>query len=122
MLESSGMVRLFRFRISRFSVCFLFGQNGAFSRCQVIASFHCNYVVLSLFDEKKKHINKMTWQLTAKSNWGYDLLTEPNVKMSNQSSETLGCKIQSPPNVRGVLCNLAKKIDTMVLQLKKRLP
>ena len=64
----------------------------------------------------------MTWQLTAKSNWGYDLLTEPNVKMSNQSSETLGCKIQSPPNVRGVLCNLAKKIDTMVLQLKKRLP
>ena len=48
----------------------------------------------------------MTWQLTAKSNWGYDLLTEPNVKMSNQSSETLRCKIQSPLNVRGVLCNL----------------
>ena len=64
----------------------------------------------------------MTWQLTAKSNWGYDLLTEPNVKMSNQSSETLRCKIQSPLKVRGVLCNLAKKIDTMVLQLKKRLP
>ena len=68
--------------------------------------FHYNCVVLSLFGKKKKHISKMTWQLTAKSNWGCDLLTEPNVRLSNQSSKTLGCKIQSPPNVRGVLCNL----------------
>ena len=57
--------------------------------------------------KKKKHISKMTWQLTVKYNWGCDLLTEPNVRVSNQSSEMLGCKIQSPPNVRGVLCNLA---------------
>ena len=49
----------------------------------------------------------MTWQLTVKYNRGCDLLTEPNVRVSNQSSEMLGCKIQSPPNVRGVLCNLA---------------
>ena len=34
----------------------------------------------------------MTWQLTAKSNQGCDLLTEPNVRVSNQSSETLGYK------------------------------
>ena len=69
---------------------------------------HYNYVVLSLFGKKKKkNISKMTWQLTAKSNWGCDLLTEPNVRVSNQSFETLGCKIQPPPNVRGVLCNLA---------------
>ena len=95
------------FRIFRFSVCFLFGQNGAISRCQVITSFHCNCVVLSLFGKNKKHIIKMTWQLTAKSNRGCDLLTESNVRVSNQSFETLGCKIQSPPNVRGVLCNLA---------------
>ena len=30
--------RVFRFRLFKFSVCFLFGQNGAFSRCQVITS------------------------------------------------------------------------------------
>ena len=58
----------------------------------------------------------MTWQLTTKSNRGCDLLTEPNVRVSNQSSETLWCKIQSPPNVRGVLCNLALFLSFSLVQ------
>ena len=72
------------------------------------SSHHLHYscVVLSLFGKNKKHISKMTWQLTAKFNWGCHLLTEPNIRVLNQNSETFRCKIQSPPNVRGVLCNL----------------
>ena len=107
-LKDGSCNRVFRFKLFRFSVCFLFGQDGAFSRCQLITSSPlqlCRFELI--WQKKKKNISKMTWQLTAKSNWQCDLLTEPNVRVSNQSSETLGCKIQSPPNVRGVLCNLA---------------
>ena len=88
-LESLGMVRVivcFRFRIFTFSVFFLFGQYGAFSRCQVITSSPLQLCRFELIwqKKKKKHISKMTWQLTAKSNRGCDLLTEPNVRVKSK--------------------------------------
>ena len=92
---------------SDFLLVFSLGNTVRLAGAKSSHLLHCNYVVLSLFGKNKKHISKMTWQLTAKSNRGCDLLTESNVRVSNQSFETLGCKIQSPPNVRGVLCNLA---------------
>ena len=52
----------------------------SFIMCKVIKSFPlqlCRFELI--WHPKKKHISKMTGQLTAKSNWGCDLLTKPNV-------------------------------------------
>ena len=60
--------RVFRFRLFRFSVCFLFGQTVRLAGAKSSHHLHYNCVVLSLFGKNKKHISKMTWQLTAKFN------------------------------------------------------
>ena len=48
-----------------------------------------------------------------------ELLTEPNFKVQNQSSEMLWCKIQTTPNFRGVFCNLSKKMVMLTILLTK---
>ena len=68
---------------SRFCLFSLWAKRCCLTCAKSSHHFHCNCVILSLFGtpkkKKKKHISKMTWQLTAKTNWGCDLLMEPNV-------------------------------------------
>ena len=76
----SFSVRGFRFRICRFSLFSVWAKRCRLACAKSSHHFHCNCVILSLFGKKKKKlVRKMTWQLTAKSNWGCDLLMEPNV-------------------------------------------
>ena len=63
-----------------FLFVFCLGKTVPFIMCQVITSFPlqlCHFELI--WQKKKKHVSKMTWQLTAKTNRGCDLLTEPNV-------------------------------------------
>ena len=66
-------------RFLDFLFVFSLGKMVPFSMCQVITSFPLQLCHFELIWHKKKHISKMTWQLTAKSNQGCDLLTEPNI-------------------------------------------
>ena len=45
--------------------------------------------------------------LTIEINRGGELLMEPNFRVQNQVSETLGCKIQSIQNFKSIICNLS---------------
>ena len=62
-----------------FLFAFSLGKTVPFSMCQVITSFPLQLCRFELIWHKKKHISKMTWQLTTKSNRGCDLLMELNV-------------------------------------------
>ena len=73
-LESSGMVRVIvclDLGFLDFLYAFCLGKMVRLAGAKTSNHLHYNCVILSLFSQKKKkHISKMTWHLTVKSNRG----------------------------------------------------